>query len=300
MLANWIDLHIPEQTKDRLFSATAHDGKPFREHLFSTSVAQSREYFLRYFFIWGADFLFVWISICAMYLVGKSAGYSPPIAALAAIILALLLPFFMTAGGYFYDYPELAFLALAVWMALKFDWWWLIPVVALATWNKESFLLFIPTLYPLLRQRSSRIKALAGTGTLGLTCAAVYYSLRLRFRHNPGGTVIWNDQITSLFHPSNLLTHDTTYGIPILSSYNPLTLVLIGWTVWRGWRCLPRPIQRHAQLAAVINLPLYLLFCVSGELRDLSLLYIALLLLLGANLTAWANVQTKNPTLTSE
>jgi hypothetical protein len=81
-----------------------------------------------------------------MYLVCKSVGYAPATAALSAIVMILLMPYFLSVGGYLYDYPELAFLALAVWMALNFDWWWMIPVVALATWNKESFLAFIPAL----------------------------------------------------------------------------------------------------------------------------------------------------------
>ena len=36
-----------------------------------------------------------------------------------------------------------------VWAALKFDWFWILPIAALGTWNKESFLLFIPALYPI-------------------------------------------------------------------------------------------------------------------------------------------------------
>jgi hypothetical protein len=59
------------------------------------------------------------------------------------------------------------------------------------------------------------------------------------------------------------------------------------WSVWRAWPRLPRPIQRHAQLAAAINIPLYLLFVVPGELRDLSMLYIVFLLVLAVNLKEW-------------
>jgi len=38
-----------------------------------------------------------------------------------------------------------------------------------------------------------------------------------------------------------------------------------------------RTIQRHTQIAAVINFPLFILFCGAGELRNLSFLYIAFL-----------------------
>jgi hypothetical protein len=171
-------------------------------------------------------------------------------------------------------------------MALKFDWWWMIPVVALAAWNKESFLLFIPTLYPLLRGRSSRINALVGTGVLGLICAAVYCVFRFKFQHNPGGTVEVHlkEQIAFWFHPLAWIAPHKTYGIVALPAFNPLSAALIVATVWRGWRSLPRTIQRHTQIAAVINFPLFILFCGAGELRNLSFLYIAFLLLLAVNL----------------
>jgi hypothetical protein len=139
MLANSLDRLLPEHAKDWLFAVKSKAGIPLRERFFNSPVAQDRVYFLRYLTIYILSFLFAWISVYAMYMVGKSAGYAPSTAALAAIVMILLIPFFMSRGGYFYDYPELAFYALAVWMALNFDWWWMIPVVALATLNKESF-----------------------------------------------------------------------------------------------------------------------------------------------------------------
>jgi hypothetical protein len=170
MTANWINQRVPEQIKDRLFAIRSGAGL-LRESLFSSPVAQDRAYFFRYWIIYAGVFLFAWASVFAMYLVGRSAGYGPSTAAFSAVVMVLLIPLIMNGGGggYLYDYPELAFLALAVWMALNFDWWWIAPVAALATWNKESFVLFIPALYPLLRQHSSRNRALIGTGVLGCT-----------------------------------------------------------------------------------------------------------------------------------
>jgi hypothetical protein len=89
-----------------------------------------------------------------------------------------------------------------------------------------------------------------------------------------------------------MFSPETTYGMTLIRSFNPLSLALIAWTLWRGWRSLPRAIQRHAQIAAVINFPLYFLFCNPGELRNFSLLYITFLLLLAANLTEWAGGPT--------
>jgi hypothetical protein len=212
--------------------------------------------------------------------------------------MVLLMPYFMSVGGYLYDYPELAFFALAAWMALNFDWWWVIPVAALAAWNKESFLLFIPTLYPLLRRRTSRVSALVGIGVLGLTCAAVYCVLRSRFQHNPGGTVEMHlmDQIGFLLHPSISFHPQRTYGVFQIPVSNPLSVALVAWTLWRGWRTLPQIIKRHAQIAAAINFPLFIFFCAPGELRDLSMLYLTFLLLLAANLTEWGSDRSKSAT----
>jgi hypothetical protein len=289
MLANWIDLRISQQTKDRLFAAKTRTGVRLRELLFNSPVAQDRAYFLRYWIVYALTFLFAWIAVYAMYLLCKSAGYASTTAALSAIIVILLLPIVMLGGGggYFYDYPELAFFALAAWMALNFDWWLMIPVAALAAWNKESFLFFIPALYPLLRQRSSRISALVGTGILGLTCGAVYLMLRAHFQYNPGSSVDMHfmHHIPFMLQPLNWLYPQRAYGIYMMPALNPLSVPLIVWTVWRGWRFLSKPIQRHAQIAALINFPLYFLFGTPGELRNLSMLYVTLLMLLAANLT---------------
>jgi hypothetical protein len=258
--------------------------------MFRSPVAQERAYFFRYWIVYALVFLFVWISVYAMYILCKSVGSPPATAAAAAIIMILLMPYFLTVGGYFYDYPELAFLALAVWMALNLDWWWMIPLVALATWNKESFLLFSPSLYPLLRQRGSRISALFGTGLLGLTCAVVYGVLRLRFQNNPGRTVYMElgYQVNFALHYANSFFWEKNYGVIAIKASNPLVMALIAWTVWRGWRYLPRVIQRHAMIAAVINFPLFILFCAPGELRDLSFLYVTFVLVIAANLKDWA------------
>jgi hypothetical protein len=289
MLANWIDARVPEKTKDQLYASRLYSGRLFREDFIDAPMAQDRRWFLRYWIVYGTVFLFAWGAVFAMYQAGKAAGFAPAAAALAAIAMILLIPYFLTRGGFFFDYPELAFLGLGVWMALKFDWWWMVPIAALAAWNKESYLLFIPALYPLLRRRSSRAGAVAGASVLGATCAAVYGLLRWRFQGNPGGTVQIHlmEQLQYMVNPLNFLAREKTYGVTMLQSFNPLFLALIVWTAWRGWRSLPKPIQRHAQIAALINLPLFLVCCEPGELRDLSLLYVTLLFLLAANLSQW-------------
>jgi len=123
-----------------------------------------------------------------------------------------------------------------------------------------------------------------------VTCAAVYLPIRLHFAHNPGGTVEWHlkDQIRFYLHPFAMDTWiDRTYDLMFPALSSPLSTLLLIWVVWRAWRYLPLWVKRHAQIAALINVPLYLLFCQPGEFRDLSLLFISLLLIIGVSLQRW-------------
>jgi len=296
MTVNWIDARIPEQTKDRLFNLKGRTGLLFRERIIDSPVARDRTYFLRFWIAYAIVFVFAFLSVFAMYLAGKAAGFPSPAAALAAIAVILLIPYLQDVAGHFYDYPEMAFFALAVWMAIKLDWWWIIPLAALASWNKETFLLFIPALYPFIRQRSSRLRTWAGVGVLGLTCAAVDFLLYMRFQHNPadsGPTALqkYAEYLPSLFNPRHMVLV-RTYGLWAPPSENLVVIGLIAWTVWRAWPLLSEVLKRHIRIAAIINIPLFVMFGTPGEMRNLSMLYVTLLLLLAANLTQWMSEQT--------
>ena len=298
-IASWLDQTVPQNIKDKMYRSAGREIEA-QDFIFGSPMARDPAYFFRYLTVYMLTFLFAWIAAYAMYLVCKVVGAPLLARFFAPVLMILAMPYFMSVGGYYYDYPELAFIALAVWMGLKFDWWWMLPLVAIATWNKESFLLVIPTLYPLLRKRSSRMKAWIGTGILALTSAAVGLALNLHYRHNPGGTVVskWRAQITFLVHPMQFLfSWERTYGIPVFKTFTLLPVALIVWTVYRGWPRLPVEIRRHARIASVIIFPLFVLFCGPGEIRDLSMLYVVFLLVLAANLTTdhetWAGQEPK-------
>ncbi|MGA9669449.1 MAG: hypothetical protein WBQ94_09590 [Terracidiphilus sp.] len=301
MLANWIDARFSEQAKDRLFNLRGHHGGPPIHDRIDSPYSRDRTFFLRWWVTYAVIFLFAWLSVYAMYLLCKSLGFPPPASALAAIGMILLMPYFEDQAIHLYDFPEMAFLMLAAWMAIRFNWWWMVLLAALATWNKESFLLFVPTLYPLMRLRNSRTTALAGTGVIGLTSAVVYFLLRLRFQHNPGGTVEFHlmDQIHQLpgFIDPRRMGFEKVYGLWLPGTANLFVVALIASTTWRVWHTLQRPIQRHIQIAAIISFPLFVLFCSPYELRDLSFMYPGLLILLAANLSVWMGEQTRDATL---
>jgi hypothetical protein len=279
-IANWLDSVTPKRIKVDLWVRLGM-------YRLDSPLVFDATYAYRYTIVYIVTFLFALLAVIAMYLVCRSLEMPPATRIFAPVIMILLIPYSLSVGGYFYDYPELAFLALAVWMGMNFDWWWMLPLVALATWNKESFLLVALTLFPILRSRHSRISALVGTGLLASTCAAVYLAIRPRFSRNPGEALLvqWRAQLDFLSHPLRLLRMEVTYGITTYRAFSILPLALLAWIVWRGWKLLPLEIQRHGQMAAAINIPLYFLFCMPGEMRDFSMLYIVLMSLLAVTFT---------------
>jgi len=298
-IVNRIDQLVSPATKHQLYERqTGGQDDAWLFAISKSPTAQTEVYFFRYLVLYEASFAFALAATCAMYLVCLAVDAPPLVAAFACIVVILLIPNFQSNGGFFYDYPELAFMALAVWVALRFHWPWLIPIAALAAWNKESFLLFIPTLYPILKRRSPR-SALVATGLLYLVCGAVYLSLRIRFAHNPGAPAeVWlPEQLRYFLHPSQFLYQsEETYGVRMVKAYTLIPMLLIAFTVHRGWRYLPTTIQQHAQIAAAINIPLYLVLSYPGELRDLSLLYITFLLAVAANGKLMLNQASGNST----
>jgi hypothetical protein len=287
--ADWLDRVVPEKTKDWLDGQQSGDEGTSGytiSAISASATANDPRYAFRYVVIYGETFLFSLLAVYAMYLVCVALEVARPGAVFAPVILILLLPYLMARGGFFYDYPELALFALAVWVALRFRWWWLIPIVALGTWNKETFLLFIATLYPLLRRSGTRVETALRVGALGVVSAGVLVPTLLRFAHNAGGGggTWWRGQLDFLLSGRTLLfATEETYGVRMLSAYTVLPMALLVWTAVRGWKDLPPVMQQQARIAAAINIPLYIIFCNPGEMRNLSMLYLALLLVIAAN-----------------
>jgi hypothetical protein len=289
-VADWLDSAAPPRLKAWLYEVQSGGPGAIIDPLFDSATAENPVYFFRYLVAYAGTFLFALLALYAMRQVCVAAEIPGPAAALAPVILLLLIPFFQSVGGFFYDYAELAFFAIAFWMTMRLRWGWMIPVAALATWNKESFLLFVPTLYPLLRSRNSRASASAAVGVLGLASMAVYLPIRMRFAANPGGQVElhWREQLISFLHPVSMLFNmEKTYGLLLPRAFTLLALALCAWTVARAWRRFSSALKNHAMIAAGLNLPLYFLFCWPGELRNLSMLFIVLLFGLAYGLADW-------------
>ena len=287
-VANFANRTTPQAVKEvlyrNIFPSSPQSGS-VRIAVFAALPPPLRhDWFYRYLILYALTFLGALAAVVAMYLVCREFALPGPAAVLAPIVVILLAP---TAYGFPYDYIELAFLATAVWFALRLDWWWLLPLAALAAWNKESFFFFMPTLYPLLRRRISRRMAGVAVTLLTFVCGLVYLYMRTRFANNAGDSVIpqFIDHFRTHFGAHDLLFRvDESYGVPIpeISTLPPTVLLL--WTFVRAWKRMPSAVRQHGLIAISINGPLYLLFCTPHEYRDLSLLSIFLLLAIAWNL----------------
>lgn len=294
-IANFVDSKFSSAFKTKAYR---HQGKGLGSYIYALTTsptANNPVYFFRYFIVYLLTFGFALAAVYAMFFLCRSLGIPEPASAFSAVAYILLMPYSLSVGGYYYDYPELALFALAFAVALRFDWWWMLPIVALGEWNKESFVLILLTLYPALRVRNSRRMAVIALGLGGVVCVAVYYMLRVRFGHNPGGTVEyrWFTQL-HWFTRYKYLLYETeeTYGLQWFRPMTVLPMSLLLWTIARAWKRLPAAMQRHGMIAAAINIPLYFLFCAPGELRDLSILSMVVLVSIATNLSGWMEGNT--------
>ena len=111
---------------------------------------------------------------------------------------------------------------------------------------------------------------------------------------NDGQNTIFQlfDNLQFYTNPLNLFLFDQTYGLPLFKGYG---VVVFCWIAVLNVRLAGRPsyMHQHLKLSAAINVPLFLLFCAEGEVRNLSMLYIAIVVLMAAALQRWLNSVSK-------
>jgi hypothetical protein len=271
-------------------SVTAHIQQDYPKHNWLANTfaratdASNPVYTLRYYLVYFMDFaallagMLMLRAVC-LDLTGKQAA-----AALAPLAFALAMP-----AGNFWDFPELFFMALAVWLAARGKVLWLVLLTPFATLNKESFLFFAVCLYPFLRERMTLRSALAAVGACVFAAAAVNAVMKWRYAGNPGDIAQFNlmTNLRFLADPRNYLLSDWTFGILLPKGFNVLILFVL-WTITRtAWKRLPRAVRQHALIALAINVPLYLLFGWGDEVRALSMLSVTAALLLCEGIAAY-------------
>jgi hypothetical protein len=312
-LANGIQSLLPPATVARLSERLAEprrvNSRSGLAMRYPASEALLPAVTLRYHLVYYLTFAALLASLFVMRRVALQAGAGAAAATAAPALLAMMVPFFLTEGGYFYDFVELLFIMSAVLLALGASRQTpvrlcvLVALAGLATWNKEAFFFFTPALYPLLRRNLPRLPAAGVVAALLLVSGCVYLALRMRYAGNPGSTVdyqLW-DNLRYYVDPGNWLRTENTYGVLLPRGFSLVTILAFAGIAINGWPRLPQSLRGHAKLALAINVPLFLLFCSPGEMRNLSMLYPTLLCLLALALAKWLGPQTApQPAVTLE
>jgi hypothetical protein len=236
------------------------------------AISKGPRYFIVYnalYYVTFAEFLislFVLRSLFKVFVGRAAATVTPP-------ILALLMPIIQaTAAGFYYDYGELLFISAAGLAAVRGRVGQLVGITILGTLNKEAFLFFIPALAPLLRFRFTR-GVLPIVALLIAVSAVVCFCLWLRYRGNPGGEGDFKLLQNILFYanPRNLFRFDKPYGVFLPRPYSLFWLSCAAAVILAGWRRADPRVRQHSVIAFAINLPLFLLLCAPGEMRDFGL-----------------------------
>jgi hypothetical protein len=290
-VANWANQRAPKSLLNTLSSM--HGETKGIYSIFNSRVVHEPAYAFRYLVFYLEGVLAAITAVAFLYLACRVEGHIPLVSLTASTFMILLMPYLMIRGrGYYSDYPELAFLAAGVWAARRLHWPWLIPIVVLGTFNKESYIVIVLTFWPLLLERASKLYSLLQIAILECFAVGVYLMVRSRFRGNGGGTTefhLW-DQFEFFAHPANwLFEPGLAYRMFVPKAMTLIPAALLIWIVWIGSKRLSIGIRRHGMIALALNLPLYVLFCDPGEVRDLGMLYVAFMLCVAGVLSASAD-----------
>lgn len=243
--------------------------------------AQERKF--QYIVIYYISFLALFGSLFMLRRILLDLGVDGIVSVVAPASMALALPYIQTVGGFFYDNIELFFMSAAFLAASRGKILILLALVLPATFNKETFLFFLPTLFPLLLHKGTKKSAATVTSVAILIAGLINLGVKLTFAGSPRGVVAelhWLDNIKYYLTPSSYLRFvEITYGVIGPERVFFGTILLIAILLLRGWGSAPTAIRRHVMIAAAINVPLFLLFCAAGELRNLSFLYVGLVIM---------------------
>lgn len=239
------------------------------------NLGSVREHGVPYSVIYSINFIFTFLSLFALRQILIDQGIKGKSTIFIPIVFILFIPYLQTVGGYYYDIIELFFFSIAISMAIKGNYFKLLILSYFATYNKESFLFFVPCLYPIMpKYDNPKLKIISLTGTFFISLLTNLY-LKIKFQDNDGGFIQYHflENLSVYLDPRTYFLREITYGIISPSGLNVVTFAFIGIVTFRAWPFLSEQLKNHAIIATVINVPLFILFCSIGELRNLSMLY---------------------------
>lgn len=296
LIVNFAESNTPGPIKNYIKSIASKPAKIFVR----VPVSTDPNYHFRYILVYYINFFSLFLSLFVLNRILRVWGMPETTALLAPIMFVLATPYLQTRGGYFYDSVELLFFSTAFLLASHGRIPLLIALTIPATVNKETFLIFIPTLYPILRQVCRRQAVLVGLGIAMALSGSIGLTIKYIFRESRGSAVVsrFSDQVLFYLNPGNYFSTELTYGVVGPRTLFIGTLVFIVIVVARGWSSCNAALKRHLLIAAAINIPICLLFGYPGELRNLSLLYVGFVLLLGYALAG--PEATRGPTIPAD
>jgi hypothetical protein len=291
MTANALDSVIPQKAKTAFLKKLAEEppiSNPIQRYFPNATDAADPQYALRYFLVYGMSFLSMFAAMFAIRAACIEVTGDRIAATLTPLAIAAVFPLILTEGGYYYDMPELMFMALGIWLAATRRIIPLALITVIATLNKESYLLFVLTLVPFIALRHSRRQTVMLTGGLLALAAVVNLLIKHRYALNGGGVMDYQlmSHVQYLTNPHNYIRMEMNYGILTTKGFNVVNLLLVVLLVRAGWRGLPPVARTHAWIALVITVPLFIAFCYRDELRNLSLLSMTLAFVTCATISA--------------
>lgn len=288
LVANALDRVVPDPLKDAIGTAVAP------EKIYARTYSVTKPAFrFRYICVYYMSFLSLFAGLFVLRRILLDHGLDRWVALAAPAIFVLAFPYIQTGGGFYYDQIEICFVALAYLAALRGKILLLAAISIAATLNKEAFFFFVPALFPLLCDRIGRNRALLGCAIAILLSGLVNVALKLIFFESAGVAAEFKlfRNILNYLNPLNYVQFENTYGIVGPAGVFLGSLLAIAIIALRGWPASPVQVRRHVLIAAALNLPLFLAFCATGELRNLSLLFTGFVVLSAYALQNWARAQ---------
>jgi hypothetical protein len=276
---------IADYTPDKLinFVGNKYSYGPIRDYASVSKLIDSpAKYKFKWLIVYWMGFAMLLGSLYLLRSILSNFSVGPFAAIFAPCIFSLCMPIIQTVGGYVYDYSELFFMSFALYLTLKNRYITLLFVVSLATFNKESFIFFIPALYPFLPKSSAVSKTHIFYTLQLLISVCINIWLKRVYADNPGEAVqIWFTQnIKDYLNPLTYFSFEASYGLLAPKGINVMTVFLVFILISTAWKYLDQKVRTHCLIAFCINFPLFIIAGYTNEIRGLSFLYISLVFLI--------------------
>jgi hypothetical protein len=279
--ANIIGDHAPDKLINLVGNKYAYG--PIKDYAsVSKLIDAPAKYKFKWLIVYWMGFVMLLGSLYLLRNILSSFGVGPVAAVFAPCLFSLCMPIIQTVGGYTYDYGELFFMSLAVYLTLKNRYIMLLLVVSLATLNKESFIFFIPALYPFLPKSSAVIKTHIFFALQLLISVCINLWIKNIYSINAGEAVeVWFfKNIQNYLNPHTYFKFEASYGMLAPKGINIMTVLLIFILISAAWKYLDSKVRNHCLIAFCINFPLFIVVGYTNEIRGLSFLYISLVFLI--------------------